>query len=156
MARSSFLIQWDAHEYEHKERSQDWFWAVGIITISITVASIIFGNIIFAILVLVGTFALSLFINRPPETIHIEIDETGITKGNVRYPYESLSSFWIDSEHSHPKILLKSEKTFMPLIIVPIDHDIDMERLNRTLLRFLREEYHSPPFVEKVLEYLGF
>lgn len=150
-----FKIEWDAHEYEHKERSQDWFWAVGILTFAIAVTAVILGNIIFAILVLTAVFTLALFVNRPPQTVHVVVDETGIARGRVKYPYESLSSFWLDEDHPHPKIILRSKKLFMPLIIVPLG-DTDAIKLNEILSRYMTEEYHSLPFVEKVLEYLGF
>jgi len=58
MPRPKFLIEWDAHEYEHRERSPDWFWAVGIISVSVAVAAVIFGNIIFGILVIIAAFTL--------------------------------------------------------------------------------------------------
>ena len=49
MPQPTFKIEWDAHEYEHKERSADWFWAVGIISVSMAVAAIIFGIFFFHI-----------------------------------------------------------------------------------------------------------
>ncbi|MEK7147997.1 MAG: hypothetical protein AAB758_01740, partial [Patescibacteria group bacterium] len=149
-----FRIEWDAHEYEHKERSSDWFWAVGIISISISIASIIFGNIIFAILILLSAFSLALFINRPPENVHVVITERGITKDKIHYPYSTLDSYWLDSDHPHPKILLRSEKMFMPIIRIPIG-DTDPVELDELLAQFLPEKYHSLPLVEKILEYLG-
>jgi hypothetical protein len=151
MAKQTFKIEWDAHTYEHKERSSDWFWAVGIIVSSIAIASIIFG-----ILILVGAFSLSLFINRPPETIHVVIDEVGVTRSNIRYPYNSLHSFWIDEEHPHKKILFRSKKMLMPLIIVPLGNDSDAEKIKEILDQRLPEEYYALPLVEKILEYLGF
>ena len=156
MPQPSFKIEWDAHEYEHKERSPDWFWAVGIISVSVAIASVIFGNIIFGILVLISTFALALFINRPPSTLRVAVDEKGITRGKVRYPYQTLQSFWIDTEHPHKKIILRSEKLFMPLIIVPLGNEVDTEQLHENLSNFLPEEFHSLPLIERILEYLGF
>ncbi len=156
MPRSSFKIEWDAHEYEHKQKTPDWFWAVGIIAVSVAAASVIFGNIIFGILVLISAFTLSLFASRPPNTLHMMVDENGITRGKIRYPYPTLHSFWIDTEHSHKKIILQSEKMFMPLIIVPLGEDTDTEQLHENLSRFLPEEFHSLPLIEKILEYLGF
>lgn len=152
----SFIIEWDAREYEHKERSADWFWAVWIVVFAIVTVSVIFGNVIFAILILIATFTLSLFINREPDNIHVIVDEKGITKGRLHYPYQSLHSFWIDNEHPHKKILLRSRKSFLPLIIVPLGEEIDTERLARKLTHYLDEGYQSLPFLERVLEYLGF
>ena len=156
MPQPSFRLEWDAHEYEHKVRSQDWFWAVGILAVSIAVAAVIFDNIIFGILVLISAFALSIFASRPPSTLHVVVDEKGISKGKIQYPYSALESFWIDTEHSHKKIILRSSKIFMPLIIVPLGDNADVDELHDTLLHSLTEEFHSLPFVEKVLEYLGF
>ena len=156
MKTAPFRIEWDAHEYEHKERSSDWFWAVGILSVSIAVAAVIFGNVIFAIFILIAVFSLALFINRHPDTVHVIIDEKGVAKDKIRYPYSTLQSFWIDVEHSHPKILLSSEKIFMPLIIVPLGDGVDVEKLHEALSSSLEERYHSLPFVEKIIEYLGF
>lgn len=154
--RESFKFEWTAHEYEHKERSPDWFWAMGIIVFSLAVVSVIFGNIIFALLIVLAAFSLSLFLNRPPEEIHVTVDEYGITKDKIHYPYGTLESFWIDDEHPHNKILLRSEKTFMPLIIIPLADDVNLDKLHEALLRHVDEEYHSLPIVERMLEYLGF
>ena len=151
-----FKVEWDAHEYEHKERSSDWFWAVGIIAFAIAIISVIFGNIIFAILILVGAFALSLFANRPPEITHVIVNEIGVARGKVLYPYSTLVSFWIDMEHPHKKIILRSEKMFMPLIIVPLNDEVNADELHEKLSQFLSEEFHSLPFVERMLEYFGF
>lgn len=150
-----FRIEWDAQEHEHKERSSDWFWAVGIVAISVAATSIILGNTIFGILVLVSTFALALFINRPPENVHVIVDERGITRDKIHYPYSTLESYWLDTDHPHPKILLQSTKPFLPIIVVPIG-DADAEKLDETLKEFLPERYHSLPFIERVLELLGF
>ena len=156
MPQPSFKVEWDAHEYEHKERSSDWFWAVGIVSVSVAIASVILGNIIFAILVLVSVFALSIFTNRPPSTLHVIVDDKGIIRGKVRYPYQTLQSFWIDMDHPHKKIILRSEKLLMPLIIVPLNDEIDEGQLREKLSKVLSEEFHNLPFVERILEYLGF
>ncbi|MHB0978286.1 MAG: hypothetical protein ACYC1K_02715 [Minisyncoccota bacterium] len=156
MVKETFKIEWDGHEYEHKERSSDWFWAVGIITVAVALTSIILGNIIFALLIIVSAFALLLFINRPPETLHIIVDEKGITKGRVRYPFDTLHSFYIDIDHPHKKILLRSKKMFMPLIVVPLGEKVDIENVETNLLKFIPQEPLVLPFAEQILEYLGF
>jgi hypothetical protein len=155
VAKETFRIEWDAHEYEHKERSSDWYWAVGIVAVSGAIASIIFGNIIFAVLLLLSVFSLTLHINRPPETTHIILDEQGVQYKNTLFPYDTLHSFWVDEEHSHPKIILRSKKTFMPLIIVPLG-DAQGDRVRNVLLKELPEEFQSLSIVEKILEYFGF
>ncbi len=156
MARPSFNIEWEAHEYEHKERSSDWFWAVGIISVAIAIVSFILGNVIFGILVIIAAFALSIFANRPPAVVDVSINERGITRGKIHYPYQTLESFWIDTEHPEKKIILKSQKMLMPLIVIPLGEGVDIDDLHEVLSQFLKEEYHSLPIIEKLLDYLGF
>lgn len=155
MAKKTFRIEWDAHEYEHKERSQDWYWAVGIVSAAVAVAAIIFGDIIFGMLVILSAVALSLFINRPPEIIHVTIDERGISRGDVLYPFSTLQSFWVEENHPHPHLLLRSRKVLMPLIVIPIG-ETDGDTLRDTLITIIPEEPMTLPLVEKILEYLGF
>ncbi len=155
MAKETFRIEWDAHEYEHKERTSDWYWAVGIVAVAGAVASVIFGNIIFGVLLLLSVFSLTLHINRPPEITHIVINELGIQHKNTLYPFDTIHSFWVDDEHSHPKIIMRSKKTFMPLITVPIG-DMNAERIRNALRKEVPEEYLTLTVVEKILEYFGF
>lgn len=152
----SFKIEWDAHVYEHKERGDDWFWAMGIVAFAIAITSVILGNIIFGILVLTAAFSLALFINRPPEDVHVVIDEKGVVRGNIRYPYSALKAFDIDEDHPHRKILLRSEKMLMPLIVIPLSSETDTDQIEEVLSQFLEKEVLELPFLEKLLEYVGF
>jgi len=112
--------------------------------------------VIFAILIIIAVFSLCLFINVHPNTLHIIIDERGVTRGLIRYPYQTLHSFWIDIEHPHPKIILRSKKAFLPLIIVPLDITLDEEKVREALLQHIPEEPMRFPLAEMILEYLGF
>jgi len=148
-------LSWTTIGYLHQEKTSDWYWIVGIVTISIAVISIILNNIIFAILIIVSSFTLSLFASRKPDPILIVIDNLGINVGNTKYPYKHLDSFWVETREHHPKILLKSKKVFMPLIIVFIE-EVEPDEVRLALLHHLPEEEHIEPFLEKLLIYLGF
>lgn len=156
MAQPSFMIEWEAHEYEHKDRSPDWFWAVGIVSVALSIVSIIFGNIILAILILVAAFTLLTFAKRPPENIRVAVDDKGITRDKIHYPFQTLKSFYIDTEHPHKKIFFRSEKVFMPLIHVPLGEGVDVEKLHQHLSTHLSEEFHSLTLIERILDHLGF
>jgi len=156
VAKSTFTLEWEAPEHEHKERTADWLWVTGIIVIALALVSIIFGNIILAILIVVSAGSLAIFINRPPENIKVSVTEMGIRKENTLYPFETLAAYWIDTDHPHKKIILRSQKPLVPLIVVPIADNTNVDDLRTKLSENLKEEYHSLPFLEKLLEYLGF
>ncbi|MCX6702045.1 MAG: hypothetical protein NTX96_02520 [Candidatus Zambryskibacteria bacterium] len=148
-------ISWNTIEYLHKEKTSDWYWIVGIVTISIALISIILNNIIFAILIIVSSFTLSLFASKKPESITVDINDIGITVGKNSYPYKDLDSFWIETHDSYPRILLKSKKVFMPFVVVLIEN-IESEKIHEFLLKHLPEEEHTEPLLEKLLLYFGF
>lgn len=149
-------MEWDAPEHEHKERTADWFWVAGIIVVALALVSIIFGNIIFGILIVVCAFSLGLFINRVPDNIHIAVTDAGVVREKTLYPYDSLESFWIDTDHPHKKVIIKSKRPLMPLILAPLADNVDVDELRKILLEKLPEQPHSLPLAEKILEYLGF
>jgi hypothetical protein len=148
-------LTWEAHEHEYREKSSDWYWAVGIITLSIAAISIIFNDIIFAIFIIIGAFALCLASSKAPRILTYEITDRGIRVNDTLYLYQNLDSFWVEVDEAEPKLLVKSKKFFMPYLIANLnDHEPDDVRT--VLLGFLKEEEHTEPLGQKIMEYLGF
>ncbi len=149
------LIAWDAPEHIHTEKNNDWYWAVGIITITAAVLAFIFNNIIFGILIVVGAFALVTHSSKKPRIFHYEINDRGIMVNNILYPFLTLDSFWIDAHEVPSKILIKSHKTFMPYLTIYIE-EVDPEEVRDILLNYISETEHQEPLSQKLLERLGF
>lgn len=148
-------INWHAPDFIKSERSTDWYWAVGVVTIAIAVAGFVFGNVLFGILVIIASFALVLQTSRDPEVREYTVSREGIKAGNVLYPYSSLQSFWVENNPYEQKILLQSEKPWMPYIVIPIE-EVDPEEIRDFMIQYLPEEEHQEPLAQKIMEYLGF
>jgi hypothetical protein len=149
------LLEWDAPEHYHVEKNNDWYWSVGIITLTGAALAFIFGNVIFGILIIVGVFTLLVHSTRSPRTIHVEINDRGVIVDRVLYPFLSLESFWIDAHEEPRKILFKSTKTFMPYLSVHIE-EVDPEKVREVLLKYIAETEHHEPVTQKILERFGF
>ncbi len=149
------VVTWDAPEYHHFEKSSDWYWSLGIIAVSIAILCVIFGNILFAIFVLLAAFTSGVYADRHPELAHIELRPRGIVYNDKMYMYTLLDSFWVE-EHEHPqKIILKSKHLLMPYILIPISH-IHPEEVRMYLKMHLKEVEHHESLGHKLLEYFGF
>lgn len=148
-------IEWQTPDHIHTEKNPDWYWIVGIVTLSIVIITIILDNLIFAILILISAIALSLEASRHAQIINISIDNVGVKIGETFYPYENLESFWIETSDFFPRILLKSKKTLMPYITILLS-DADSNHVRIILLTHLREIKHSETLMEKILIRLGF
>jgi len=148
-------LTWQAPEYNHYKRTPDWFWAVGIITISIAVLAFIYNNALFGILILLSAGILIFYTIREPSFIDYEINQRGIIVGKDLHPYLTIEAFWIETRHGEPKIILKSKKNLLPYIIIPL-HEESVEDVSSVLAEFLDEKELQEPASHKVMEYLGF
>ncbi len=150
-------ISWQGYEYDHNEKSSDWFWALGIIALSSAVTAIIFKNILFALLIIIAAFTVALFAAKKPHLTHFEINRHGVSIDDTLYPFKTLEAFWIDEdEHGHHSLILKSERLMTPYIIIPLTESIAPEDIRDTLLTKLDEEELHEPIFHKALEFFGF
>lgn len=149
------LIKWTGPEHHHTHKTYEWYWAVAIIALTIAVLSFIFGNSIFAVFIIVGAIALTLNAHRPPKEISIEINDRGVVIDKTLYPFLHLESFWVDNDHNEPRLMIKSRKTFVPLISLII-RDIDDEEVRQVLLKYIAEVEHPETLGKRILEVLGF
>src|SRR6185436_1052223 len=110
-------LDWSALEYEEKEKSADWFWALGIIIVTSSLAAVIYGNYFFAALLIIGGVLLGFFANKKPELISYELNVRGLMIGTRLYPYENIKSFWVQgyvpAQHDmKPLLFVKTERFF--------------------------------------------
>jgi len=148
-------ISWKAPEYMHTEKSVDWYWIVGIISVTLAGISILLGNLVFGILIIVGVFTLVLYSVRKPGIVHVEILPTAIRVNDMLYPYINLESFWVEEKELAPRILFKTRKKVAPYVVILIG-DANPHDIREELLLHLPEIKHSEPFLEKLLVYFGF
>lgn len=149
-------FSWQAPEYTYKEKTSDWYWTVGIITAALVVTAIIFGNTLFGIVIAIGAFSLSLFASRKPNIVSVHISEKGIKIDKTLYPFHTIDSFYLHTEHpTGPKLLLKSKKMVMPLVSVPVNHN-DHETLREFIAKHLKEEVFEEGLLQTIFDGLGF
>jgi hypothetical protein len=144
-------------EYYHRHKSADWYWTVGIIAVASSITAFILGNILFAILIAIAALALTMYAGRAPHEHDIEINDSFITVGKYRYTYSNMESFWLDHSE-HPRLLIRTNRTLMPHIIIPVDSlsDEEKEQIRQFLRTKLPEEEQHEPLLEMIMEYLGF
>jgi hypothetical protein len=148
-------IEWQALEYEERERTRDWFWALGIVIVTASLASIILSNYFFAALIIIGGALLWFFASQKPQTISYELNERGLKAKNHLYLYENIKSFWVEIEKK-PVLFIKSERVFMPMISVPIARE-NADRIRSVMLaQDITEEPMQEHISDKIMDQLGF
>ena len=158
---NDYNISWTAPEYEHHEHSAGWYWALGIISVSLAVAFVIVGNTLLSIIIILGMGTLLAYAKHPPRNIQCSLSKRGLKAGEKLYPWETLESFWVlegskEAKYSHdPKILLTSKKPLTPHIVVPLDESV-IDDVHRSLARMLPEEPQVEPLPARLMRRIGF
>ncbi len=156
MAEEIRGITWEALEHHHDEKRSDWFWALGIVTVGAAIAMMMFDNTLFAILILLAGFVMGVLAMREPKVIAYAVTMRGIRIDEQLYPYSTLECFFIDEDNPlGPQLLIKSEKLFMPLLIMPIPEEY-LDEIDDILSERLPEEELEEPLASKVFEFFGF
>jgi hypothetical protein len=156
MSEAKHSIYWEAPEHNHIEKTADWYWVLGILAIAASVASIIFDNTLFGILILLAAMTMFITGNKHPRVIPFEVSLRGIRIDTDLYPYATLESFYIDEEnHTGPQLLVKSKKLFVPLLILPIPEEYVADIENIVASRIM-EEHLEEPLSHKIMEFVGF
>ena len=149
-------ITWQALEHRHTDKSNDWFWALGIVAISGAVVALLFKNFLFALLIVIGSFTMSLLAAREPRTLSFTLTERGILIDGSLYPYQMLVAFWIhDRQGEHSLLIIDSSRFLTPHLLISLE-DTDADQVRTYLLEHLPEEELSEPFGQRLAEFFGF
>jgi hypothetical protein len=147
-------LEWTIPEYEERERTRDWFWALGVVVATASVAAIIFKNYFFAALIIISGAVLSLFALRKPEMVHYVLDNDGLKVRSNLYKFETIKAFWVEKQ-SAPTLFIRSSRAFLPLISINIPADLADPIRNVFLSQEVPEEEMHEHVAERILEIFG-
>ena len=149
-------ITWEAPEHAHFEKGADWYWILGIVTISVAVGAFFFGNFLFAILICVAGSAMGIMAAREPAIIPFAVSARGVRIGEQVYPYSSLDGYRVDDEDPiGPRLFLRSKQLHATLLVMPLPEEY-VEEIEDLVSVRLPEADLEEPLLHKVLEFFGF
>lgn len=148
-------IEWSAPEYTHKERSNDWFWAIGLVTLIACGIAIWLHNYVFSIFLFISGVTLIMFTLRHPQDVTYIIETDGLTMGKDLHTWKSIKSFNIKKNDSddYAKLMIETSKYFLPIYTIPLPKDM-IDSTKETLLKVIPrseiDESKSMVFMEKL------
>jgi hypothetical protein len=156
--RHTVVFEWDGMEYAFEEKSADWYWALGIITLAGIIASILFGNVLLALVILAGGATVGLQAAKHPRLHHFSITDVGVTIDTSLYLYEDMMDFsileYID-QTLPPALSIKTKHILAPHLLIPInDHHPD--DVYEYVSNHLPEGMHEESLVDRIVTMLRF
>jgi hypothetical protein len=152
------LVEWEGVEYDHNPKSTDWYWSLGIIAVAGAAAAVLFGNYLFAILILIAAAAIALHASRKSPVHRFRLVEEGIVIGDELHPFSRMVSFSVlEDVHEKlpPMLSIKTESWLSPHLIVPLE-GVDVDRMYAYFLERVDERPHHHTFSDLVAAWLGF
>ena len=154
--RETVHYEWEGKRIEHGERTSDWYWALAIIAVASIVVSLLFNNILLALVILTGVSALILETRRAPRIHRFAISDAGVYIDDTLYPYERILSFSI-LEYIYPSIppplsIKKKYLLYSHLVIPVLEHD--PEEVYEYLEQHLEEGHHHTHALDRLLEHV--
>ncbi|MDB5187853.1 MAG: protein of unknown function with transrane region [Candidatus Kaiserbacteria bacterium] len=155
VTKERIILQWSTYEHEHVEREDEWYWGMAIIAVSLAVVSVIFGDLFFALVIIMAAVSLALVSRHPPELTHFEISDRGVRVGRHLHRYDEIIAFWVEDEHEAiPLLLIDTIKPLTPNIIIPIV-DVDSHQVRALMKEHSNEQFMKEPLAHKILEFFG-
>lgn len=155
MARAVFF-EWDAEGYLFEEKSSDWYWALGIIAVAAGIASILFGNVILALLIVAAAGTLALSTLKRPRLHRFRITDDGVMIDENLYEYDSIVSFsvleYLDPSVP-PALSLRTHKLLAPHLLIPIVGHDPVE-IYEFFADHVEEGKHDESVVDRIIELL--
>ncbi len=152
------LLEWEGREYDHNPKDSDWYWSVGIIAVAGTLAAILFGNYLFALLIIIAAATLALHAAKVPPLHRFRLVENGIYIGDQLHPFSKMTSFSVleDIEGEFPPMIsIKTESWLSPHLIIPLE-GVDPDAVYEYFLQHVDEDEHHHTFSDLVAAWLGF
>lgn len=148
-------FSWTVHTHEHKERSTDWYWALGTIALVGAAASLFFGNILLGAIILIAALSLGVLAARGPREHAVAIHRRGISIDGTLYPFSAVHSFWIEREVPYPRLFLSMTGVLSPHFTLALPEHVAPEEIHNFLQKHIEEEEQGPHIGEHLAELIG-
>ncbi len=148
------IFEWQAKEYEFQEKSADWYWALGIIATAAVIASILFGNVLLALVIVAAAGAIALQAAKRSKVHHFAITDLGLEIDNRLYSYDTMLHFSVLEYPLHdipPALSIKTRSVFVPHLLVPLV-DVDLDDVYDYISIHLGEGNHETSVVDRLVE----
>ena len=146
------VYHWTVKEYDQHDREKGWYLIAGILGVAFVSYSIIVGNYLFALIIVLFVIILFMQDMVAPIDVDFVITNTGIVIGGKYYRYSELKNFWIIYNPPMVKNLYFSTESLVKhRLQVPL-LDYDPRPIRQYLNQFLEEdlEQEEEPLSDRV------
>ena len=148
-------LTWQVASHKTRERSNDWYWGLGGLAIVGVIASILFSNMLLAIIIALGAFSLGYLALQEPREHTITLGPRGISVDGTRYAWRGVRSFWVEHQEQNPRLFVTMTGLLAPHLSIYLADTVEAEQVRRMLKKYTVEVEQGPQIGEQLAEMLG-
>lgn len=148
-------LSWRVASHRTQARSNDWFWGLGAIALVGAGAACIFGNVLFAIIIVLAAGSIGFLSSQTPREHTIHIGPRGIVIDGTRYPYDSVVSFWVEQNDDAARLFVSLRGIVAPHFSLYLADGVEADRVRMYLKKYVAEEEQGPQIGEHLAEIFG-
>jgi hypothetical protein len=158
MNMAEFEIQWEAPEYEYREKSVSWYWTSIIIAALVIAFSVWQKNFLFGFFVVVAEMLFIVWGSKVPRTVTFSITETGIAieaerKFHAFKDFESVSVDPLDDEWAEVAFTFRAKLKTPFKVMFPRAR---LGELRDAMKAVLKEIPYEPTLLDSIEKLLRF
>ena len=153
MARTPVFL-WEGREYRFEEKGADWYWSLGIIATAAVIASVLFGNVLLALVIAAGAGAVAIAAAKGPSTHQFAIWDDGVSIDDHLYLFSDMLHFSVleyADETLPPSLSIKTRQYLAPHLLIPIVGHDPVE-IYEYVLHHLPEGRHDESAIDRLVE----
>ncbi len=149
-------VTWTSDGHAVAEKNNDWYWVLWIIAISLSLAVLIFYEVITAVLILVAAATLTLLARSEQTSQTCTVDADGIRVDQLFYPFSSFRGYEIIlRDTAEPLLILSTNAMLNPHVFIHIPEEVSVDALAELLDQFMPMLDEGLPLSHRIVEYLG-
>lgn len=151
------VISWQVETHTHRERSVDWYWGLGLGAVAAAGLSLFFGNILFALIIVIGLGSIAALSARGPREHWMRVDSRGVSMDGTLYRFASIQSFWVQAEtpEHEARMLITTTGIFSPQLVIPLGHMARAQNVRALMRRYTQEVEQEAHLGEHLAEIFG-
>ena len=114
------------------------------------------GNVLFAVIAILAGFLIIVRAVQEPKKISCALTPQGVVVNQDLFPYNNLTSFWVDTAREPPVLRLQTHRAMIPKLILPLGDEVTAEEIRTYLGPFVHEVPYEHTFSDIVGGWLGF
>jgi len=157
---AKFELQWEAPEYEFREKSVSWYWLSIVIAAVIVAFAVWEKNFLFGLFVVIAEILFIVWGSREPRAVHFLLNDAGLTISHERtHSFKDFQNFCVDTTGGETGewmevIFMPRARFKTPLKILFPESRLAELRLNMKTI--LAEATYEPTLLDAIEKLLRF